>query len=66
MCNSQLNRLKSGIKYSTEVALNISSNLIGHSKNETNFLHKLLLTDRQVSRLRKTFANNQLIWNQRL
>ena len=66
MCNSQLNRLKSGIKYSTEVALNISSNVIGHSKNETNFLNKLLLTDRQVSRLRKTFANNQLIWNQRL
>ena len=24
----------------------------------TNFLHKSLLTDRQVSRLRKTFVNN--------
>ena len=26
--------------------------------NETNFPHKLLLTNRQVSNLRKTFANH--------
>ena len=26
--------------------------------NETSFPHKLLLTDRQVSSLRKTFTNN--------
>ena len=26
--------------------------------NETNFPHELLLTDRQVSNLRKSFANN--------
>ena len=26
--------------------------------NETNFLHKLFLTTRQVSNLRKAFANN--------
>ena len=26
--------------------------------NETNFPHELLLTDRQVSGLRKSFANN--------
>ena len=26
--------------------------------NETNFPHKLLLTDRQVSNLRKAFANS--------
>ena len=26
--------------------------------NETNFPHELLLTDRQVSSLRKSFANN--------
>ena len=26
--------------------------------NETNFCHKLLLTNRQVSNLRKTFANH--------
>ena len=42
MCNSQLNKLKSGIKTGTEVTLNLSSNLIGKA-NETNFPHKLLL-----------------------
>ena len=26
--------------------------------NQTNFLHKLSLTNRQVSNLRKTFANH--------
>ena len=26
--------------------------------NETNFLHKLLLTNRQVSNIRKAFAND--------
>ena len=58
LCNSQLNKLKSGIKNGTEVTLNLlSSNLIGNSNYETNFLHKLLLTDTQVSRIRKAFAN---------
>ena len=31
--------------------------MIGHSKGENNFPHKLLLTDTQVSRPRKAFAN---------
>ena len=31
--------------------------MIGNSENETNFLHKLLLTNRQVTNLRKAFAN---------
>ena len=31
--------------------------MIGNSDNETNFLHKLLLTNRQVANLRKAFAN---------
>ena len=30
----------------------------GGSNYETNFLHKLSLTDRQVSQFRKAFANN--------
>ena len=38
--NSQLNNLKSWIKYGTQVALNLSSNLIGSSYDETNFPHK--------------------------
>ena len=53
---SQLNKLKSAIKDETEVVLRLSSNMIGD--NETNFPHKLLLTNRQVSNLRKAFANH--------
>ena len=47
LSNSQLNKLKSAIKNETEVVLRLSSNMIGN--NQTNFPHKLLLTDRQVS-----------------
>ena len=32
--------------------------MFGNSDNETNFPHKLLLTNRQVANLRKAFANN--------
>ena len=32
--------------------------MIGNSDDETNFPHKLLLTDRQVARLPKAFVNN--------
>ena len=56
LSNSQLNKLKSAIKNETEVVLRLSSNMIGN--NETNFPHELLLTDRQVSNIRKAFANN--------
>ena len=31
--------------------------MIGDSNDKTNFLHKLLLTDRQVSKLRKAFVH---------
>ena len=55
LLNSQLNKLKSAIKNETEVALRLSSNMIGD--NENNFLHKLLLTNREVSNLRKVFEN---------
>ena len=56
--NSPLNKLKSGINYGTEVTLNISLKLIGGSNNETNFPQKLLLTDTQISRFLKAFADN--------
>ena len=55
LSNSQLNKLKSAIKSETEVILRWSPNMIGDS---TNFPHKLLLTDRQVSNIRKAFASN--------
>ena len=58
MFNSQLNKLKSGIKNGTEVTLNLLSNIVGDSNDENNFLHKLLLTNTQVSKLCKAFANN--------
>ena len=32
--------------------------MIGNSNDETNFPHNLLLTDRHVSQLCKTFASN--------
>ena len=57
MSNSQLNKLKPGIKNNTEVTLKISSNIVGASNDENNFPHKLLLTNTQASKLRKTFAN---------
>ena len=44
LSNSQLNKLKSGIKNGTEVTLKLSSNVVGDSNDENNFLHKLLLT----------------------
>ena len=44
LSNSQLNKLKSAIKNQTEVVLRLSSNIIGN--NETNFAHKMLLTNR--------------------
>ena len=37
--NSQLNKLKSGIKNGAEVTLNLLSNLIRNSNDEINFLH---------------------------
>ena len=52
---SQLNKLKSAIKNESEVVLRLSSNMIGD--DETNFPHKLLLTNRQVANLRKAFAD---------
>ena len=56
LSNSQLSKLKSGIKM--VLTLNFSTNVMGDSNDETNFPHKLLLvTDRQVSRLFKASAN---------
>ena len=55
---SQLNKLKSAIKNGTEVTLNVSSNLIGISNDETDFPHKLLSTNAQVSKIRKAFVNS--------
>ena len=55
--NSQLNKLKLDIKSGTELTLKISSNIVGDSNDENNFLHKLLLNNTQVSKIRKAFPN---------
>ena len=57
LSNSQLNKLKSGIKNGAEVNLNLSSNVIGYSNDGDNFLNKLLLTNTKVWSLHKAFAN---------
>ena len=61
LSKSQLNKLKSAIKNGPDVILRLSSNVVGNSDDETNFPHKLLLTNRQVANLRKAFANYTLI-----
>ena len=58
LSNSQLNKLKSGIKNGTELTLKISSNVVGDYNDENNFLQKLLLTKAKVSKLPKAFTNN--------
>ena len=58
LSNSQLNKLKSAIKNEIDVILRLSSSMVANSDDETNFPHKLLLTNRQVANLRKAFANH--------
>ena len=43
---SQLNELKSAIKNEAKVVLRLSSNMFGN--DETNFPHKLLLTNKKL------------------
>ena len=61
LSNSQLKKLKSAIKNETDVVIRLSPNMIGDSNDKGNFPHELLLTNRQVSSIRKAFANNSLI-----
>ena len=56
--NWQFNKLISRIKTDTELTLNLSSNATGDSDNETKFPHMLSLTNTQLLRLCKRFANN--------
>ena len=58
LSNSQLNKLESRIKSGTKAILNLLSNVSAKSNEDTNFPYRLLLTDRQVLKPRKAFANN--------
>ena len=51
LSNSKPNKLNSSIK-------RLTSNVIGNFDDKINFSHELLLTNRQVANLRKSFANN--------
>ena len=44
-------------KNGTKVTLNLWSNVVDHSNDETNFSCKLLSTDKNVLKLCKAFAN---------
>ena len=59
--NLRLNKLQSLIEDGTEVTLNLSSNAVCESNDETNFPHKLLLTNTQVSKICQSLANGLLV-----
>ena len=61
LSNSQLNKLKSSIKNENDVVLRISLNMVSNSNDNTEFPHKLLLSNRQVTNIRKAFANHSSI-----
>ena len=59
--NSQLNKLKSGLKNDAQVTLKlVKPNEKGNSNDENSFPRTLVLTNTQVLRLRKAFANIKL------
>ena len=61
LSNSQLNKITSAMKNENDVVTRISPSMIGDSNDKGNFLHELLLTDRQVSSTRKPFSNNSSV-----
>ena len=58
---SQLNKLKSAIKNENDVVIRLSLNMIVDSNDKGNFPQELLLTNRQVSSIRKACANNSSV-----
>ena len=55
LSNSQISKLKSGIKAGTEVTWKFSSNVFGGTSDEKNFPCKLLLPNTHVPKSHKTF-----------
>ena len=58
LSNSQLSKLKSGIKNENDVVLRLSSNMVGNSNDNTNYPPELFLINRQFENVRKAFANH--------
>ena len=61
LLNSQLNKLKSAMKNENDVLIRLSPNIIGDSNDKATFPHELLLTDRQISSIRKAFSDNSAV-----
>ena len=61
LSTSQLDKLKSAIKNENDAVIRLSLNMIGDPNDKTDFTHELLLTNRQVSSIRKAFANNSFV-----
>ena len=61
LSNSQINKLKLGLKNGTKVTFKISSVVVGDSNYENNFPRNILLSNTQVSKLRKGFANGSSV-----
>ena len=61
LSNSQLNKLKSAIKNENDVVIRLCPSMIGDSNGKGNFPHEFLLTNRQVSSIRKAFSNNSSV-----
>ena len=57
MSKLQLNELKSGVKNGTQVTINLLQIVISDFNDETNFRHKLLLTNTQISKFCKALGN---------
>ena len=57
LSNLQINKLKSVIKNGTKVTLKLSWNIVGENNDDISFWPKVLLTDTQLSKLCKAFAN---------
>ena len=61
LSTSQLNKLNSAIKNENDVVIRLFPSVIGDSNDKTNFPHELLLKSRQVSSIRRAFANNSSV-----
>ena len=59
LSNSQLIKLKAAIKNENDEVIRLSPNMICDSND--NFPHELLLTNIQVSSIRKAFSNNSSV-----
>ena len=56
LLNSLLNKLKSAIKNGAKVILNLTSNVIGNSYDETDFPHELLSANTHILGVAKPFS----------